>query len=73
MQWLGFTVLLLAMTQRRCRRWKKKRITRSIKAYRHFPCMYLTLMGELKCAAVYALSRRLARKMIKGGDLFTLQ
>jgi hypothetical protein len=38
----------------------KKRITRSIKAYRHFPCMYLTLGDELKCDAVYALSRRLA-------------
>lgn len=52
---------------------EEKRITRSIKAYRHFPCMYLTLMGELKCDAVYALSRRLARKMIEGDDLFTLQ
>ena len=52
---------------------EEKRITRSIKAYRHFPCMYLTLMGELKCDAVYALSRWLARKMNNGGDLFTLQ
>jgi len=57
---------LWTMTQKKLPVMAKKRITRSINAHHRFPCTYLTLMGELKRAPVYALSRLLGRAQSDG-------